>query len=81
MSLQSLVELLRQSRELSLVGQSIKYEPKRGQIVTGLSGSQRSAFLSTIYDPQRVMLVVTANQSHAEKLARISKPSCPTAGH
>ena len=70
MSLQSLVELLRQSRELSLVGQSIKYEPKRGQIVTGLSGSQRSAFLSTIYDPQRVMLVVTANQSHAEKLAQ-----------
>ena len=70
MSLQSLVELLRQSRELSLVGQSIRSEQGRGQIVTGLSGSQRSVFLSTIYDPQRVMLVVTGSQSQAEKLAQ-----------
>ena len=70
MSLQSLVELLRQSRELSLVGQSIRSEQGRGQIVTGLSGSQRSVFLSTIYDPQRVMLVVTGSQSQAEKLTQ-----------
>ena len=70
MSLQNLVELLRQSRELSLIGQSIRSEQSRGQIITGLSGSQRSAFLSTIYDPQRVMLVVTGGKSQAEKLAQ-----------
>ena len=70
MSLQSLVELLRQSRELSLIGQSIRSEQSRGQIITGLSGSQRSAFLSTIYDPRRVMLVVTGGKSQAEKLAQ-----------
>ncbi|HPT82886.1 MAG TPA: transcription-repair coupling factor [Limnochordia bacterium] len=70
MSLQSLVELVRQSRELSLVGQSIRSGRSRGQIITGLSGSQRSLFLSTIHDPQRVMLVVTGSQNQAETLAQ-----------
>ncbi|MGI6692779.1 MAG: transcription-repair coupling factor [Limnochordia bacterium] len=70
MSLQSLVELMGQSRELSLIGHSIRSERSRGQIITGLSGSQRSIFLGTIYDPQRPMLVVTGSQSQAEKLAQ-----------
>ena len=57
MSLQSLVELMRQSRELSLIGQNIRSGQGRGQIITGLSGSQRSVLLGTIYDPSRVMPV------------------------
>ncbi len=62
MSLQGLVDLMRQSKEVGHAGQP-------GQIITGLSGGQRSAFLSTIYDPAKVMLVVTASQVQAENLA------------
>ena len=78
MSLQSLVELMRQSRELSLIGQNIRSGQGRGQIITGLSGSQRSVLLGTIYDPSRVMLVVTGNQSQAEKLAQDLQTLLPT---
>lgn len=62
MSLQGLVDLLRQSKE-------VEYAAKQGQIITGLSGGQRSVFLSTIYSPHKVMLVVTASQVQAERLA------------
>ena len=62
MSLQGLVDLMRQSKEVMHAG-------RPGQVVTGLSGGQRSAFLSSIYDPDRVMLIVTAGTVQAEKLA------------
>ena len=38
-------------------------------MITGLSGGQRSVFLSTIYDPARVMLVLTSSLRQAERLA------------
>ena len=62
MSLQGLVDLMRQSKEVG-------HAAKQGQLITGLSGGQRSVFLSTIYDPDKVMLVVTASQVQAERLA------------
>ena len=62
MSLQGLVDLVRQSKEVSHAGQ-------HRQMVTGLSGGQRSVFLSTIYDPAKVMLVVTSTLMQAERLA------------
>ncbi|HHY09521.1 MAG TPA: transcription-repair coupling factor [Firmicutes bacterium] len=68
MSLQGLVNLLRQSREFASVGQKIA--TKRGHLVAGLSGGQRSVFLATIYDPRRVMLIVTPGLSQGEKLAQ-----------
>ena len=62
MSLQGLVDLVRQSKEVGHAG-------KHGQMITGLSGGQRAVFLSTIYDPARVMLVLTSSLMQAEQLA------------
>jgi len=53
---------VRQSKEVGHAG-------KHGQMITGLSGGQRSVFLSTIYDPARVMLVLTSTVTQAERLA------------
>lgn len=69
LSLQCLVDLLAQSRELSQAAHSIQ-TGGQGQLFTGLSGSQRSVFLSIINDPDRVMLVVTSGLDQAEKLAQ-----------
>lgn len=76
MSLQGLVDLMRQSKELSAVNKTVQ-AAKDGHIITGLAGSQRSIFLSTIFDPSRVMLVVTANLGQAEKLAQDLKTLLP----
>jgi len=53
---------MRQSKE-------VRHASTPGQVVTGLSGGQRSVFLSSIYSPDQVMLVVTASTVQAEKLA------------
>ena len=53
---------MRQSKEVG-------HAAKKGPMITGLSGGQRSVFLSTVYDPGKVMLVVTASLSQAEKLS------------
>ena len=52
---------MRQSKEVG-------HAAKKGPMITGLSGGQRSVFLSTVYDPGKVMLV-TASLSQAEKLS------------
>ncbi|HHU62228.1 MAG TPA: transcription-repair coupling factor [Natronincola sp.] len=69
MSLQGLVDLVRQSKEIGAIQERVQAKTRQGQIITGLSGGQRSVFLSTIYDPKQVMLVVTSNLIQAEKLA------------
>ena len=38
-------------------------------MITGLSGTQRSALLSTLYDERRVMFVVTHGRTQADRLA------------
>ena len=68
MSLQGLVDLLRQSKEFAAVGQKI--QKSKGHLVTGLSGAQRSVFLSTIFNPKGVMLIVTHSTLHAERMAQ-----------
>ncbi|HHY14563.1 MAG TPA: transcription-repair coupling factor [Firmicutes bacterium] len=67
MSLQGLTDLIRQSKEFIAAEKVVR----KGltHIFTGLSGGQRSAFLSAIHDPGRVMLVVTPTLDQAEKLA------------
>lgn len=77
MSLQGLVDLLRQSKELGAVAEQIHSKAHQGRIITGLSGSQRSVFLSTIHNPNQVMLVVTSNLDQAEKLAQDLKTLLP----
>lgn len=77
MSLQSLADLLRQSKEMKAAAEVVKRG--RAHIFTGLSGGQRSAFLSSIYDNTRVMLVVTPSLDQSEKLARdltVLNPDC-----
>ncbi|HBG02730.1 MAG TPA: hypothetical protein DDW87_14390, partial [Firmicutes bacterium] len=69
MSLQGLVDLCRQSKEVDQLVQTLQTRTKQGHLLTGLSGGQRSMFLSTIYDPQRVMLVVTTSLMQAERLS------------
>ena len=61
---------MRQSKELGEVEEKIRSRTNQGHIITGLSGGQRSIFLSTIYDPRRVMLVVTSSLVQAERLAQ-----------
>lgn len=81
LSLQSLVDLLSQSKELTTTNQKIQARTGQGQIITGLSGGQRSIFLSTIYRPDQVMLVVTPDLTQGEKLAQDLKtlvPDCQT---
>lgn len=70
MSLQGLVDLMRQSKELGAIGQKMKAKQGSGHIISGLSGGQRSVFLSTIYDPKKVLLIVTSSLVTAEKLAQ-----------
>ena len=67
LSLHNLTDLVRQSRELVAARETI--EKGRSHIFTGLSGGQRSIFLSAIYNPNRVTLVVTPSLDQAEKLA------------
>lgn len=69
--------MLRQSRELAAAKEIVN--KGRSHIFTGLSGGQRPAFLSAIYDRSRVMLVVTPTLDQAEKLARdaaVLVPDC-----
>lgn len=77
MSLQGLLDLMRQSKEVGQVSQILREKTKHGHIITGLSGGQRSVFLGTIYDPSRVMLVVTVNLVQAERLAQDLKSLLP----
>lgn len=74
--LQGLVELLRQSRGFAAVARSLQ---QGSFLVTGLSGTQRSALLSTVYDPGRVMLVVTHGQQQADRLAQDLEELLPSA--
>lgn len=69
MSLQALVDLCRQSKDVDQLRQALQGKSQQGHLITGLSGGQRSLFLSTIYDPQRVMLIVTVSLMQAERLA------------
>ena len=78
LSLQGLVDLMRQSKELGTITQKLGTKGGQGHIVSGLSGGQRSIFLSTIYDPKRVMLVVTGSLVQAEKLAQDIQTLVPT---
>lgn len=68
LSLKGLADLMRENPEFSTVGQKVC--TKRGQLVSGLSGGQRSVFLSTVYNPQRVLLLLTSGLSQAERLAQ-----------
>jgi len=52
LSLQGLVDLVRQSKEIGAIQERVQAKTRQGQIITGLSGGQRSVFLSTIYDPK-----------------------------
>lgn len=74
--LQGLTDLLRQSRGFAAVARSIQ---DGSYLVTGLSGTQRSALLSTVYDPNRVMFVVTHGQTQADRLAQDLEELLPTA--
>ena len=67
---------MRQSRELSLIGQNIRSGQGRGQIITGLSGSQRSCCSGPSTTPASAG--VTGNQSQAEKLAQDLQTLLPT---
>lgn len=78
MSLQGLVDLVQKSKELASIDQQIKEQTNPGLLVSGLSGGQRSVFLSTIYDPERVMLVLTSSLTQAERLAQDLKVLLPT---
>ncbi|NLJ80744.1 MAG: transcription-repair coupling factor [Firmicutes bacterium] len=68
MSLRGLVGLMRENKEFLAVGQKVWTE--RGHLVSGLSGGQRSVFLSTVYNPERVILVITPGLIQAEKLVQ-----------
>ena len=48
-------------------------------LVSGLSGTQRSVLLSTLYDPNRVMFVVTHGQAQADRLAQDLEELLPAA--
>ncbi len=78
MSLQSLVDLLSHSKELTTINQKIQARRGQGQIITGLSGGQRAIFLSNIYRPDGVMLVVTSDLAQGEKLAQDLRALIPT---
>ncbi|HHT74049.1 MAG TPA: transcription-repair coupling factor [Firmicutes bacterium] len=76
MPLQGLVDLLRQSRGFSAVARAVQ---EGSYLVTGLSGTQRSALLSTMYDSSRVMFVVTHGQGQADRLAQDLEELLPSA--
>ncbi|NLM53835.1 MAG: transcription-repair coupling factor [Firmicutes bacterium] len=76
MPLQGLVDLLRQSRSFAAVARAIQ---AGNYLVSGLSGTQRSVLLSTLYDPNRVMFVVTHGQAQADRLAQDLEELLPAA--
>lgn len=67
MSLQGLVELLRQSKEVESVSKNLL--KKQEQVLVGLSGSQKSLFVAATYNPKLVTLVITHSHRQAEVMA------------